>query len=259
MKHKLEQKGGPLSLTPPVVLGNLISYKGFKELGFLTGSSGEMWSLDLDIDRMFWHKQLTSISKGCAGGAMATPTLTPPPDFTERPRPAPASSPSPGIPSSPAGAPTTAPRPSILGSTGFGAPRPAFALSKDGKLHVLNTSTGDDLTPAFPFVPPNSRASNLVIADGTLYTTTEDCAGKNGTVWALDLNGDDRKVTSYELKGSATGVAGITIGKSHTVYVAGSDGSLFALASKTLKPAGSGDWATLRLRRWCLRRKTATY
>ena len=235
LKHKLEQKSGALSLTPPVVLGNLISYKGFKELGFLTGSSGEIWSLDLDIDRMFWHKQLTSTSQGCPGAAMATPTLTPPPDFTERPRPATSASPSPGIPASPAGAPSTAPHPSILGSTAFGAPRPAFALSKDGNLHVLNTSTGVDLTPPFPFVPPNLRASNLVIADGSLYTTTVDCTGKNGSVWALDLNGDDRHVSSYQLKGSATGVAGLSIGKSHTVYVADSDGTLLALASKTLK------------------------
>ncbi len=236
LKHKLETKGGPLSLTPPVVLGNLISYKGFKELGFLAGSSGEMWSLDLDIDRMFWHKQLTSTSKGCEGGAMATPTLTPPPDFTARPRPtaAPAPSPSPGIPASPAGSPATAAPPSILGGTGFGAPRPAFALAKDGKLHVLNTSTGDDLTPPIPFVPANSRASSLMIADGALYTTTADCAGRQGTVWALDLNGAERKVTSYQLKGSAAGLAGLSVGRSHTVYVAGSDGSLTALASRTL-------------------------
>ena len=234
LKHKLEAKGGPLSLTPPVVIGNLISYKGFKELGFIQGSSGELWSLDLDIDRMFWHKQLASASTGCAGGAMSTPTLTPPPDFSARPRPTPG--PSPGIPASPAASPVVTPKPSILGSTAFGAPRPAFALGKDGRLHVLNTSTGEDLTAPIPFVPPNSRASSLAIADGSIYTTTVDCSGKTGAVWALDLDGEDRKPASYELKGAVpAGIAGLSVGRSHAVYVAGSDGSLAVLASKTLK------------------------
>ncbi len=238
LKRKLEANGGAMSLTPPVVIGNLISYKGFKELGFVQGSSGELWAVDLDINRMFWHKQLASSTRGCSGGAMATPTLTPPLDFSAaRTRPAtPAPSASPGIPPSPAATPAAAPKPSILGSTAFGAPRPAFALSKDGKLHVLNTSTGDDLIPPIPFVPENSRASTLGISDNTIYTSTTDCSGKNGAVWAIDLGNDDRKVEKFEMTGvTPAGVAGVAMGRSYNVYVAGTDGSLTALAPKTLK------------------------
>src|ERR1035441_2775159 len=41
LKRKLEDAAtGTQSLTPPVVIGLLISYKGFKELGFVTGTSG---------------------------------------------------------------------------------------------------------------------------------------------------------------------------------------------------------------------------
>lgn len=244
LKRKLEDKGGAMSLTPPVVIGNLISYKGFKELGFVQGSSGELWSVDLDINRIFWHKQLTAMSKGCSGGVMATPTLTPPLDFSAaRPRPAtPTPSASPGIPPSPAATPAAAPKPSILGSTAFGAPRPAFALSKDGKLHVLNTSTGDDLIPPIPFVPENSRASTLGISDNNIYTTTTDCSGKNGAVWGIDLGNDNRTVEKFEMTGvTPAGIAGVAMGRNYNLYVAGTDGSVTVLAPKTLKQIAKWD------------------
>jgi len=238
-KRKLETKGGPRSLTPPVVIGNLISYKGFKELAFVEGSSGKLWAVDADVNRIFWQKQLESKSAGCPGSTAAIPTLTPPMNFAARPRPRPPGSASPGAPSSPAATPVAAAKPSVLGSTAFGAPRPAFAVSKDGRLHVLNTSTGEDLTEPIAFLPAKTRASSLTIADGVLYTTTTDCNGKSGAVWAMDLNSDDRKVASYALKGAAPeGLGGLAVGTSGTVYVSGSDGSLTALASKVLTQQG---------------------
>src|SRR5215469_16035327 len=41
MKRRLEDgANGPHSVIPPVVIGLLISYRGFKELAFVAGSSG---------------------------------------------------------------------------------------------------------------------------------------------------------------------------------------------------------------------------
>src|SRR5688572_10702555 len=58
LKRKFDkQPAGSRTLTPPVIIGLLISYKGFKELGFVAGSGGGLWSIDVDIDRMFWQKQ----------------------------------------------------------------------------------------------------------------------------------------------------------------------------------------------------------
>jgi outer membrane protein assembly factor BamB len=240
LKHKLETKSGDRSLTPPVVIGNLISYKGFKELAFVAGSSGRIWALDADIDRIFWQKQLASKSAGCSGGAMATPTLTPPTNFSApRPRPTPPGTQSPGAPPSPAATRLAAAKPSVLGSTGFGSPRPAFALSKDGRLHVLNTSTGDDLVEPIPFVPANSRASSLTIAGGVLYTTTTDCAGKTGSVSAIDLNTEAREVTHAALRsGTPVGLAGIAVGTTGTIYISGSNGSVSAFSPKALTEIG---------------------
>ncbi|MDQ6678702.1 MAG: PQQ-binding-like beta-propeller repeat protein, partial [Acidobacteriota bacterium] len=84
------------------------------------------------------------------------------------------------------------------------------------------------------FLPANSRASSLIIAEGVLYTTTTDCSGKAGAVWSVDLNGETRHVNSFTLKaGSATGPGGLAIGTSGTVYATG-QGTLYALSPKDL-------------------------
>ena len=228
LKRKLgNAQGGPRSLTPPVVIGNLISYKGFKELAFIAGGSGMLWSIDVDTDRIFWQKQLESSvtaksSGACAASGLATPSLTPPMNFGARPRPA-------------AGAPAAPPPASrsVLGSTNFGSPRPAFALTSDGKLHVLNTSVGDDLMPAIPFIPPNAKASSLTISDGAIYTTTNaGCGDAPSGVWSLDLSKVDPKdpaampkVASFRTNGgNVGGIGGLAFGTDGTLYLQTGDG-----------------------------------
>jgi outer membrane protein assembly factor BamB len=245
IKRKLDNgPGGPRSLTPPVVVGNLISYKGFKELGFVAGSSGALWSIDVDTDRVFWRKQLEAASKplsaGCPATVTAVPSLTPPLNFA-RPR-------TPRAPGAAAAPSPTAPPPNrgILGSGGFGSPRPAFALSSDGKLHLLNTSNGDDLIPAIPFIPPHAVASSLAISDGVVYTTTDSrCGGAPAAVWALDLSAIDPKnptapppqVASFRTGGgNISSLGGVAFGTEGTVYVQTDKSSqtLVALTPKNL-------------------------
>src|SRR5664279_2163267 len=51
LKRKFDMKEkGPRSLAPPVVMGRLISYKGFKELAFVAGGSDDLWSIDVDLN-----------------------------------------------------------------------------------------------------------------------------------------------------------------------------------------------------------------
>lgn len=253
LKQKLENgPGGPRSLTPPVVIGNLISYRGFKELGFVAGSSGELWSIDLDMDRIFWKKHLSSPSSVCASVAPGTMALTPPTNFAARPRPA-AAGParSPGAPPTPAGAPPAAAPPAatrgVLGSTAFGSPRPAFAVSNDGKLHILNTSTGDDLVAAVPFLPANAKASSLVISDGVIYTTTDgNCPGTPAGVWAIDLTTIDPKdgatITPQVHRFAPDGETLPPVGGA----VFGSDGTVYVQTSRTLHALHAKDLAETR-------------
>jgi outer membrane protein assembly factor BamB len=212
---------GPRSLSPPVVIGLLISYRGFKELAFVLDSNDELWAIDADLDRIFWKKRLesepgnTKPSAGqCPAGITAVPTLTPPTNFAAR-RPAARTTSAPAPAANP-GASSGA----ILGSTGFGAPRPAFALSSDGKLHVLNTSTGDDSIPAIPFLPANSKASSLTIAGGGLYTTTLAGCGGPPAVWSIDLSGPNREAHSFAPgRTDILGLGGLAASTDGTIYV----------------------------------------
>jgi outer membrane protein assembly factor BamB len=237
LRRKLENKQ---TLTPPVVIGLLISYRGFKELAFVAGSSDNMWAIDADMDRIFWKKHFEyssdkpkpAASALCPGGLTAFPSLTPPINFSAA-RPARA----PGAAAPPAAAPvpgsTTGVR-GILGGTGFGAARPAFAVSSDGKLHVMNTSTGDDVAPAISFLPASAKASTLTVHDGTVYTTTSSsCGAASNGVHAIDLTLPDPKVATFELNGGdVSGVGGTALGTDGTVYVQTGPGPLDPASNK---------------------------
>ena len=235
LKHKLDNGAG--AVTPPVVIGTLISYRGFKELAFVVGSTGKVWALDADIDRMFWQKQLESSAKACPGYVPAFPALTPPLNFAAgRPRPA-------GPPPAPAAA---GGRPSRVGGTGFGNVRAVFVLASDGKMHQMNSADGSEQFPALDFIPAGAQPSSLTIQDGMILTSTSGgCGGAANGVWALNLNDADPKPVSFLSKEKIDGSGGFALGADGTVFVQ-SSGLLRSLAPKTLtlkkelKEEGSG-------------------
>ena len=60
-KAKLENQARQLSsLTQPLLLPNIISYKGFKALAFVGGSSDTVYAIDYDLSRVFWQRRLDS-------------------------------------------------------------------------------------------------------------------------------------------------------------------------------------------------------
>src|SRR6266542_1919219 len=69
------------SLTQPLLLPNIIAYKGFKSLAFVGGSSDVVYSIDYDLNRMFWQQKLSTTSKvpgtaACPGGLTAITRVT---------------------------------------------------------------------------------------------------------------------------------------------------------------------------------------
>src|SRR5689334_6781263 len=46
------------ALTEPVVIGRLITYKGFKDLMFLSGSGDKVFSIDHPTGKIFWEQTL---------------------------------------------------------------------------------------------------------------------------------------------------------------------------------------------------------
>lgn len=263
LKRKLDNRQkGPHSLSAPVIIGNLISYRGFKELAFVAGSSGNVWSIDADLDRIFWQKHFNPLpdkengATSCSASVTATPALTPPLNFgAGRPRGAPGTAGTPGGRAPAATAPPPAgaargpaPAPGRVGGPGFGTPRPVFVLAGDGKLHQLNSSDGSDQFPPLSFVPPGAKASSLTLHDGVLYTTTSSsCGGAPSAVWTVSLNDADPKPVSFVSRGgNIGGIGGFALGADGTVYVQTGKGesdpasnkwseTLLALTPKDLK------------------------
>jgi len=223
-KLKLETVSkGTRPLMPPLIMGRLISYRGFRELAFVGSNADMVYAIDADLGTIFWQKHLeystrepqaTVSTPDCPGGMTATPTMSVP--GVTGPRGA-------ANPPARGGAPTPAAS-FIAGTTSV------YAISSDGRLHRLNVSTGDNIVQPVQVVPANSRTSNLMLVNNTIYAVTSPaCNLTQNAVWAIDLTVDPPKATSFALRADEiAGTAGPVIGTDGTVYVQTS-GRLLAL------------------------------
>jgi outer membrane protein assembly factor BamB len=269
-KMKLKNQPRQLnSLRPPATLDRLIGYRGFRMLGFVAGSSDNLFVIDTDLGRMEWEKHLeTTVPPGpgtlaCPGGmttGVARPTLTAIPALAGgggggRSTPAKSAVGEPGQgavtlanvrpnPPRPAGTeanpmlvqPTrTNPANPPGGQLGAG-PFLVFALASDGRLHSLHLSNGADYEKPMKFLPPGANASGLIVTDQFAYVVTSGgCGNVANGVWALDLVSKEVKTW----KANVAGTAGIAFGGDGTIYAATAGGgehanSLVALDPKTL-------------------------
>jgi hypothetical protein len=248
-KAKLENQPKQLnSLTQPLLLPNIISYKGFKALAFIGGSSDNVYSIDYDLNKLFWKTHLNTRSSApsssgtfnCPGGLTA---LT---RFTPLPQPAPAAGAPPGGRGAGGGG----------GGGGRGGNQNVFAISSDGVAHALNPQNGEDFTPPITFLPPNAKVVGATLIENTLYAATADnCAGVPNGVWAVDLASNAKVPVYWESKGGGVaGTAGPTFGTDGTVYAATGDGeysaSTYSDAVVSLEPK------TLTLKDWFTPGKT---
>lgn len=229
------------SLMEPLIIGRVISNRGFKEVALVGGSSDNIYSVDADLGKILWKKHFQYSSETpqsttsfwlCPGGLTATPVVPP-------------------LPIARAGSP----------SGRFG-PRGIFVLSSDGQLHQLNLNNGEDLAPPAKFVPPNGKPYSLNVVDNVIYTTTgQRCGGSPNAAYALDLS--DMKVSSWNSNGGGLwGLAGPAVGTDGTIYAEVGDGNwdpakeiysdtFVALEPKTLKLK---DWYTPSNREWMTKR-----
>ncbi len=232
-KYKADnQARGPNALTSPMVNGMLITYLGFKEMLVFGGSSDNVYSVDADLNRTIWKRHFDYQGDRPA----AAPTATCPGGLT-------ASMAMPGSSSAagrggPGGGRGGAGGGRGLFATGFGRSGVFLAVSSDGFLHALNTSTGADKVPPVKFVPPNSKLSALNVNDSVVYAATLDnCGGNPPALYALDMSGDEPKLTSAPLPGrGAQGSAGTAISPNGFVF---SQSDSLLEFTKDLQPKGS--------------------
>lgn len=225
MKFETSSRG-TRPIMPPVILGRLISYRGFKELAFAATNADIVYSIDADLGTVFWQKhleystrdpQVMTSSWRCPGGLTAMPTMP----VAARGGPAGRGAPPPA---------------GQRGSPFIGGPASVYAISSDGRLHRLNTSTGDDMTQPVSVIPANARAANLILVDNVIYTVTSpECNGAPNAIWAIDLAVNPLEVRSFTFdRGSGWGLGGALIGSDGTVYARTAD-RVLALSPRDLE------------------------
>jgi hypothetical protein len=261
---KRQLQKGSASLTQPVLLPNIISYKGFKALAYLGGPGDTVYSIDYDLNRMFWETRLSSAAKGtlpaCAGGSIAV---------TRSAALGPAGAGGRGAGRGAGGGPPAAAAPPTAqgeAGRGRGAGRVAangafgggrgvgdhvYAVSSTGMAHTLNPQTGEDVNPPASFTGGAARLSGAVYIDNVVYAAVvEPCGGVASGVYAIDLTDNANTVSSFDAKGArVAGALGPAFANDGTLYVAtgGSAGdatyanAIVSLEPRTLKPK---DWFT---------------
>ncbi|MDE3168060.1 MAG: PQQ-binding-like beta-propeller repeat protein [Acidobacteriota bacterium] len=230
LKLDAAQAKGQRTVTPPVIIAILISYRGFKELAFVGGTDNSIYAVNADPGRLFWQMpliyssdipQLRDTEQPCGSGLAPAVSLVPPAPFGRGGRGAP------GAGALPPGR--------GLSNGGFGATRPVLVLASDGRLHRLNAANGDDIGgPPVRFLPANAKPSMLNVADNVVYTSTnQGCGAAPNAVWAMDFAQDPPAVTSFPTGGGGVwGAGGVALGPDNTVYAQLGDGALDPAAGR---------------------------
>jgi outer membrane protein assembly factor BamB len=259
------------NLQPPATLERLIGYRGFRMLGFVAGGNNNLFTIDTDLGRMEWEKQLKTTAPAPAGtlacpGGMTTGVVRPatsaifagggfgpgrntPAKSTVgepgagattlaavRPNPQPpavAPGPPPGAPG--AQRPNRPSAPPGPGGGFGGSPNLIYALAGDGMLHAMHLSNGADFGPPVKFLPPGANAAGLIVVGGAAYAVTQGgCGGVANGLWALDLQTKQLRTWNGDIAGSA----GPAFGPDGTIYVATAKG-LSAIDPKSMQTKGS--------------------
>jgi putative pyrroloquinoline-quinone binding quinoprotein len=173
------------ALTQPVLLPNIISYRGFKALAFVGGSSDAVYAIDYDLSRVFWQRRLQtgtsaeSASVGCPGALTTITRATAPRTSTSaaggRGREGagqPAARPA-GTPAAAAAGVPPAPGAAVVG----GAPDPRLAAAGRGAAPIPPPS------PANPPMPGSGPGPNAVLGG---YAAAR---GGNANVYAISSGG----------------------------------------------------------------------
>ena len=199
-------------LTAPTVLTTLITYKGFKQLAFVGGTSNAIYALDADLGRLFFDTPLESghasaKGEGCAdemtanvafGGNSLAPGRFGLPGVNHVGRVA---------------------RDKKQPAMHFTMSPPVYAVTGDGYLHTILQLDGNAKTvEPKKFLPPDAHATGLNIETGHVYAgTTGTCNSSENGIYAIDP--EKGTAASFITGGSGpVGDGGTAIGTDGVVY-----------------------------------------
>jgi outer membrane protein assembly factor BamB len=115
-------------------------------------------------------------------------------------------------------------------------------------LHVLGLASGKDLQKPAVFLPSNARWSDPIAVGETMFAaTSQNCGGAPNGIWAIDLAGENKSVTSWTTNGG--GILG-------PLAVAGDGTIIAAIGPGPVTPGGYAnaivalDPKTLHVKDW---------
>ncbi|MBN9658162.1 MAG: PQQ-binding-like beta-propeller repeat protein [Acidobacteria bacterium] len=184
------------SLFAPMIVENVPTSSGPKEIGIVGGISDNIYAIDVKTGKLLWKKHFEY------------------PEPERRGRP--------GDPLCPPGM-TAAP---TVGPAAANGARTLYALAGDGKLHSLNVSDGEEVAAPFPFGYPNGKHYSLNLWNDILFTSTsQGCAGNPNQMWAVNLKDPEHKVmVAHPKSGGLWGRSGVAIDSTGTAWAPTGDG-----------------------------------
>src|SRR3954454_21289574 len=132
------------SLFPPLIVENINTSAGRKQIAIEAGISDNIYAIDVDAGEVLWQKhfEYPPITEGrgmhpgdplCPGGQTATP---------------------------------------IIGPPNASGDRTLYALAGNGDLHTMNVADGKEITPPVRFGFPNGKSYALNMWNSVIFTTT---------------------------------------------------------------------------------------
>lgn len=182
------------NLFPPLIVSDVRTPQGPKQIGIVAGVSDNIYGIDLDTGTQLWKRTFDSSFTAnagsryytlCPGGLTATP---------------------------------------VVGPAGQPGRWKVYAVSWDGRLRQLDVATGQDVAPPELFIPPNGKPYGLNLFRNVVYTTTaQGCGGNPNQFYSFDLA--TKKVGSFNPgSGGLWPRLGPSIGKDGSVYAGSGDG-----------------------------------
>jgi outer membrane protein assembly factor BamB len=188
------------SLMPVLVVGQLSTPEGTKEVGFVSGISDNLYAFDVMTGKILWKKHWDYPAPAGRGGAPGGPPTDPAQlGFLQ-----------------PGGSSDTP----VIGPPDAQGRRPIYFVTGDGMLHTLNAATGETLQPSFMF--HTGKGWSLSLA-GNVIWMANTYAGD--TISAVRLDDPAHKVMNFNAgSGGAWGRRGAAIDSTGTAWSTTGDG-----------------------------------
>jgi hypothetical protein len=189
------------SLMPVLVVSQLTTQSGVKQVGYIAGISDNLYAFDTDTGKILWQKHWEYVAPAGRGGGGRG-----------------------GQPQDPAhlgflqpGGSSDTP---VIGPADAQGRRPIYFVTGDGMLHILNAATGEDLEASYMFHLGKGWSLNLV--DNVLWMANT-YAGDS--LSAVRLDDPQHKVMNFNAgSGGAWGRRGAVIDSTGAAWTTTGDG-----------------------------------